>query len=672
MQTHVGGFKKSGQSLIVAAACLTAALFFACTQARAQSYVYNAGNFATGQGPSGIIAADLNGDGIIDLAVANDSADNTVSILLGKPNGGFAPHVDYATGPGAIGLVAADLNGDGKLDLAVIGNNPNVVSILIGNGDGTFQPHVDYALPGRPVGIVAGDFNGDHRVDLAIADADDSSVLLLLGNGDGTFQAPMSTPVGNAPSALGGADFNGDGKQDLVTLNYGDSSVTVLLSNGNGTFRRVDSTAGMQPMAFAIGDFNGDSKLDIVINGTGLGGAILLGNGDGSFETPIALPQLSSGDIVAGDFNHDGKQDVALCTNSSPSSPITVLLGNGDGSFQAPIYSTVASPAGGAIAVDANGDGKLDLAMSDPDSAALTVLLGNGDGTFGLPVTLALPSQHGIEAGPTVVADFNGDGKADIVVAQGQSGTPQLTVFPGNGDGTFRPSISSPINTGSQYANAVQSIAVGDFNGDGKADCAALIALSQTIAVLLGNGDGAFQSSILTTLPGLGAAIAAGDFNQDGKLDVAVTYQDNSGVAWLVILLGHGDGTFTSGAQYQIGPAAYNVPDAIVASDFNHDGKLDIAVTNPLSQSTVLVFIGLGDGSFRDPVSYPVPFYPLSIATGDFNGDTNTDLVVGSGTALSVLLGKGDGTFQSHIYSSLQYGAVNLAVEILTRMANSM
>ena len=187
--------------------------------APAQTYFYGFANFATGRNSSALIAADFNGDGKIDLAVANFT-DNTVSILLGKPDGTFATQVVYPTGNAPFALVAADFNGDGKLDLATV-NNPNgagSVSVLVGNGDGTFQSHVDYATGNHSTGIVAADFNRDGKIDLAVANDYSNSVSILLGNGDGMFQNQTQVSVGANPIQIQTADFNGDGKPDLITL----------------------------------------------------------------------------------------------------------------------------------------------------------------------------------------------------------------------------------------------------------------------------------------------------------------------------------------------------------------------------------------------------------------------------------------------------------------------
>jgi len=211
----------------------------------AQSYAFGRADFGTGASPAAVVTADLNGDGKPDLATVN-SGDNTVSSLLGKPDGTFQPHSDFKVGSYPVGLAIGDFNGEGKLDLAVINNGDSTLSILLGNGDGTFQTAETYGLGPFPSSVVSGDFKGDGKQGLAVG-YEANSVGILIGNGDGTFQAPVDLS-GNPgiPAAVG--DFNGVGKEDLVVATYGCSlgpgpvgSIAVLLSNGDGTFRTSDT-----------------------------------------------------------------------------------------------------------------------------------------------------------------------------------------------------------------------------------------------------------------------------------------------------------------------------------------------------------------------------------------------------------------------------------------------
>ncbi len=240
---------------------------------------------------------------------------------------------------------------------------------------------------------------------------------------------------------------------------------------------------------------------------------------------------------------------------------------------------------------DFNGDGIPDLAVANygdgKNPSTVTVLLGHGDGTF---TATAVSPAVGIDPTYIAVGDFNGDGKADLVVSNSgvevagvwPNGT--VTVLLGNGDGTFTPAASP--TTGKQ----AQSIAVGDFNGDGKLDMAIVNGQSDTLTILLGNGDGTFTAAASPAAGNGPYGIATGDFNGDGKLDLATPdFGSNS----VTVLLGNGDGTFTAAPS----PATGTQPNRVVIADFNGDGKADMAVTNGGS-NTVTILLGNGDGTF--------------------------------------------------------------------------
>ena len=597
-------------------------------------------------GPSAYLVAvgDFNGDGHPDLAVTgtDNFGNRTVNILLGNGDGTFQAPQTYVLRPGAWSVAVADLNGDGVPDLVVGGGN-----ILLGNGDGTFQPPQKYDPPGSSV--VVGDFNGDGIPDLAVANgAPFGTVSVLLGNGDGTFQPAQSYAAGYDVKLVVVGDFNGDGILDLAVAYYGNffgrfvpAGISILLGNGDGTFQAAHSytldSITESLITLTVGDVNGDGRLDLIVAGTAV--SVLLGKGDGTFQAPV-LYAAGGGprSIALGDFNGDGVPDLAVASGNT----VSILLGKGDGTFQA---ARSYGPMGSSLVVaDFNRDGIPDVAVANAWTKNVSILLGNGDGTF-------QPAQsYAVADFPISVAagDFNGDGIPDLAVVNGNpSGDGTVSIFLGNGDGTFQPAHTMPAGGGPN------SVAVGDFNGDGKLDIVTTNFLvvgdprhpppqyiENGVRVFLGNGDGSFQAAQPHAIhpPGSGASfVAVGDFNGDGIPDLAVAKGATNNVS---ILLGNGDGTFHDG------PPSYSGSSPALA-DLNGDGFLDMVVAKNHSTNTVTVLLGNGDGTFQPAQEYAVGTPPNSVAVGDFNHDGIPDLAVADGYGVSILLGNGDGTFQA-------------------------
>jgi Big-like domain-containing protein/VCBS repeat protein/FG-GAP repeat protein len=419
-----------------------------------------------------ILASDITKASTAAVTVVNPSpgggVSNTQYFSIAVPEAfvSFLPVVTYPSGVnGGYSLAAADLNGDGKLDLVVVSTNGGYgsVAVLLGNGDGTFQPEVTYD-PGDPAGpggtqtvsVAVADVNGDGKPDLVVANNDASNTVgVLLGNGDGTFQPVVTYNAGGSPWSVAVADVNGDGKADIIVGDqsscYGCSGpglVGVLLGNGDGTFQPVVtySSGGYSyetsSTTLALADLNGDGKLDIVMTNycsnacnypTAEGNAsVLLGNGDGTFQPAVIYGSggygLSIGALAVADVNGDGKPDL-LVANSNCSygfceqGTVGVLLGNGDGTFQpAVLYGSGVDNTSSVAVGDVNGDGKPDLVVTnfcapggctDPGTGSIGVLLGNGDGTFQPAVAYNSGGFWG--AFSTVVADVNGDGRPDLL-----------------------------------------------------------------------------------------------------------------------------------------------------------------------------------------------------------------------------------------------------------------
>ncbi len=285
--------------------------------------------------PSAVVVGDFNDDGNIDIAIT-DSANNTVSILLGNGQGGFAAPVAYPTGNNPVALLAEDINSDGILDLAVVNQGDAVtagsVSILPGQGvngrgDGTFGAKTDYPAGIKPTAILSGDFNGDGLPDLAVTNAIDNNVSILLQNSGHTFAAKVDYATGKGPAGIATADFNRDGFADLAVTNQTDGTVSILPGNNTGTFgAQTVFAAGSGPTGIVAADFTGDGIADVVVaDEAGNDLSILVGNGDATFTVPISLPTGNAPvALAAADFNGDGSLDVVAANQSSNSVTVTL------------------------------------------------------------------------------------------------------------------------------------------------------------------------------------------------------------------------------------------------------------------------------------------------------------------------------------------------------------
>ena len=559
-----------------------------------------------------VIAGDFNKDGHPDVAISTRNELGTtatgkeVVVLLGKGDGTFLSQTTLALTTIGYGVAASDFNQDGNLDLVATTPGDGGVSVFLGDGTGNFAPvnnSLSMTLPtastfipgyATPTAIAVGDVNNDGKADVIVAMggvSDAASVGVLLGNGDGTLGPQML--FGTAPSVASVAvgDFNGDGKLDWVaTTNGGVDSATVALGRGDGTFQAARIfVAGNAPVAPAFADFNGDGILDAVVaNSPDNDISILIGNGDGSFKPPVnMLFSGVPGVVVTGDFNNDGKQDLAVRNGFGNPSTIAVYLGDGDGTFQAPKSSSTGDVFGSLIvAGDFNGDGTMDLAVSNRDGASpnIAILSGNGDGTFGAPIITA---TGGGSLQWLTTADFNRDGRLDLLSVDNTNG--DVAIFLGNGNGTFQ----APIVLAQQFANTA---AVGDFNNDGNADFVVITAGGAF--VYLGNGNGTFSAALPVNLGSPGPSgptwTAVGDFDLDGKLDILVGEPPlrgvNNGYQGIQFLPGNGDGTFQPVQDYLAGAGNFIWQPAI--GDFDGSGAPDIAALD--FQNSIIVLLNQG------------------------------------------------------------------------------
>ena len=630
------------------------------------------GTFTPGPTVSGTVlaVADFNGDGRPDLL---EQGTGTLLVLLGNGDGTFQAPISTASGAALSVVAAADLNGDGKADVVGVFNNS--LYVYIGNGDGTFRAGVPYNFNGGTTSLsllTLADFNGDGKLDVGVSTSGINIAgqeVVFLGKGDGTFQTTPETSTGvDAPNSVVAGDFNGDGRVDLVMsaspiCNGPCSPVNVYFfqGNGDGTFQlpvilfSFTAGGGFGPgtLPLAAADVNGDGKLDLIFSPDSTIGQIYLGNGDGTFSGPnsyivsILWPDTGSGNgggIAVADFNLDGKLDLAV--------DIGILLGNGDSTFQGIPFGM--TPPANNPPVQISGkfekNGAVDIAQLN--GSQVSILHNNGAGVLTVLNTYTL--QEGGVA--IVTADLNGDGNLDLAIVQLDSNQNWgYSILLGNGDGSFQ----APVFNAENVTGSGLQIYAADFNHDHKLDLGVTGMGNQTLAILLGNGDGTFAAPAYYYDGGLTPALMA-DFNGDGNLDIALPNPNyNTGM-----LFGNGDGTF----QALTFPASLNGFYAFFTADFNNDGKPDL-LGGSSSGGGNQVALGNGDGTF---ILLPTFSKNLTVSgIADFNGDGKLDLfgevccTKNLPIAVGVALGNGDGTFGSVINDpSTWYIGPNLFVDM--------
>jgi hypothetical protein len=443
--------------------------------------------------------------------------------------------------------------------------------------------------------------------------------------------APMITGLSN-PEVEALVDVNGDGIPDLF-IGSG-TGLTVQLGNGDGTFQAPMTilTTSVPYRGLAFGDFNGDGKLDIAVS-TGTNIVVLFGNGDGTFRTTTSYDSGTIADIDVGDFNGDGILDLV----ASNSGTIDLLLGNPDGTFQTPVTYPVASPTSLAVG-DVNGDGISDVvAATSPN--AVSVFLGSTNGTLQAGQTYTLQYQPGY----MLLADFRGIGKLDLVTVFNQccEGTDTaVNLMLGNGDGTFQ--SASTILSGINYSGA----AVADFKGDGKLDLVVSDFGTPGINVLFGNGDGTFQSPI-TYPAGVGPITpAVADLNHDGRPDIVVANY-NDGTADVFLNQVTETATLNNAVVYGTGQQSVT---ANYAGDTNFAASTSTAVTltgtaAPVAavSSSALTFAALVVKSTSNPQAVTLSNTgntALSVAgiaiSGDFAQTNNCGTSVAAGGSCTI------------------------------------
>ena len=614
---------------------------------------------------------DFNNDGNLDfISISNFN----FSLWLGVGDGTFGERENFSKSFRSFSLpdLVDDINYDGYPDL-LLSRNSLGYHVRLNQGDGTFIVGEEIDLGNNNFfGATLADLDGDGKVDLVSTVRNDSfeyQLKVSFGQGDGTFAESVDQDINYSYDLLSPRDIDGDGDLDLIAADDTYSArVAVFTNQGDGTFvtsSEVRQGRYIDDVRFA--DLDQDGIEDLITSSTRSFG-IAKGQGDGTFALPdVYYTSGNPSDFLWSDIDNDDVEDfIAIKDNDSSGSSVHVFESNGDGTFANSQYSQLADHPGAVSLTDVNGDGLPDFVTNNDEDHSLLIALNDGNGSF----TQISSESLAIELTSIAPGDVNEDSIADLITFD--ESEENTAVYLGDDDG----SLTKLVRPESEVV--FTEFSSEDFNQDGISDLAFIETENNQLSLYIANEDGSIskpsdtslvqdlssvelppinlppinlpsQSETLPTQVDNVATNINEDINGDGIDDLISIDSENDLVS---VELAEIDGSNAEIVEYSVG----NYPTAIAAADLDHDGSLDLVVTNlynsenpynSLSQSDVSVLWGKGDGTFEDSIAYSVGRNPVDLKIEDYDQDGYLDLLTlhHNDDSLTLLAGSQDGTF---------------------------
>lgn len=618
--------------------------------------------YPSGPYPEGVTTGDFNADGAVDVAYArNDFQAQGMTVQLNRGDGTLGSVKSYPSTSQSSDIKAGDLDGDRDLDLVVVSMGSSlqnsVIDLYVNDGDGKFVRRTDTGGLG-PQKMALTDLDADGDLDIAMTSGWFEEVISVLrNNGAGEFSAERRYTVGEHPKGIAAADFNGDGDIDLAVGRKDPSTnqtyVQIWSNDGAAKFSKSREITLVQlgDPSLAADDFDKDGKEDLVVGLVGTENQVVLLNQGGlAFDQDVYATGFSAWDVSTGDLDLDGDADVALATaGSSSTGDMSILRNLGKGSFTYIPFQSGFNPHDAAIA-DFDADGKADIVVAQGGTETGSIHLQRRGFTFG-PPDLAFTQ---LPVGSVESSDLNHDADRDLAVSLNDpfGGIGYVQVMDNNGKASFREGQLIP--SGLTSRGQVGHVQPADLNGDGWDDLVwSLDQFSEPVGpIVTSMNDGTGEFGPLTVFPATArnAYVAVGDLDNDGDLDLAAAQFTEQ----IAIYLNKGNGTFKPALLVRVA----EFPNMVIAADLSGDGVVDLAtVHNGVygSSKAISVLRGTGGGKFAPYVKYTVGQGPIEIVATDLDDDGDVDLATSNNggddtstfadESTTVLLNKGNGTY---------------------------